>query len=253
MKSVAYIVLALVVVFAFATSVPAQESESKEAAEKAKESTLKAAAEETKAEKKEETVKNPIVLFETNYGNIILEMLQKEAPISVKNYVSYVEEGFYDNTVFHRVVSGKLIQAGGMTEDMQRKKTKDPIKNEAKNGLSNVRGTVSVARMTGKDTGTSHFFINIVDNTYLDHSGEDDRSYGYAVFAKVVGGMDVVDAIGKAEIKGGAKDGAPVKPVVIKKARVVDVEKEMKKVKEEKSEEKSEEKIKKEQKQMKED
>ncbi len=165
---------------------------------------------------------NPRVVLETNYGDILIELFEKEAPISVKNFLSYVKDGFYDNTIFHRVVKGFVIQAGGLTKDLERKPTKPPIKNEATNGLKNLRGTVSMARTSDINSATSHFFINLRDNTQLDHRGNTPSTYGYAVFGKVVEGMDVVDKIAKVKVvdRGGYKN-VPEKPVIIKKARLV--------------------------------
>jgi cyclophilin family peptidyl-prolyl cis-trans isomerase len=169
---------------------------------------------------------NPVVLFETNYGNIKVELFKDKAPISAENLLSYVRDGFYDGTVFHRVVKGFVIQAGGWTEDLDQKETKAPIKNEATNGLSNLRGTLSVARTSDINSGTTHFFINLVDNKRLDHTGETAAQYGYAVFGKVIEGMDVVDKIAQVPVttRGGSRD-VPVKPVVITKARMAAAEK----------------------------
>ncbi len=169
---------------------------------------------------------DPIVVLETNYGKIFVELFKKEAPISVENFLRYVNEGFYDDTIFHRVVKGFVIQAGGMTKDLVQKKQYDPIKNEATNGLSNKRGTLSMARTTAINSATSHFFINLVDNTRLDHKGEDPSSYGYAVFGKVIKGMDVVDAIAEVKVTNkGSYQNVPVDPVVIKKAYILKQEK----------------------------
>ncbi|MCB1043614.1 MAG: peptidylprolyl isomerase [Acidobacteria bacterium] len=153
-----------------------------------------------------------MVILETNKGNIEIELFEAEAPTSVANFLQYVDDGFYAGTVFHRVISGFMIQGGGMTADMGRKNTRAPIKNEAKNGLKNQRGTLAMARTTDIDSATSQFFINLVDNDFLDHG---TRDYGYAVFGKVKSGMDVVDAIGAA--KTGARD-VPVETIEITKA-----------------------------------
>jgi cyclophilin family peptidyl-prolyl cis-trans isomerase len=169
---------------------------------------------------------NPIVVLETNYGNIKIELFRDKAPISAENFLAYVTDGFYDGTIFHRVVKGFVIQAGGWMENLKPKQAKAPIKNEATNGLSNLRGTLSVARTSDINSGTTHFFINLVDNKRLDHTGETAAQYGYAVFGKVIEGMDVVDKIAQVEVtaKGGSRD-VPVKPVVITKARIVGDEK----------------------------
>lgn len=169
---------------------------------------------------------DPIVVIETNFGKIYVELFKKEAPISVENFLKYVNEGFYDDTIFHRVVKGFVIQAGGMTKDLVQKKQHEPIKNEATNGLTNKRGTLSMARTSAINSATSHFFINLVDNTRLDHTGEDPASYGYAVFGKVIKGMDVVDAIADVKVTNkGNYQNVPIDPVVIKKAYLLKEEK----------------------------
>jgi peptidyl-prolyl cis-trans isomerase B (cyclophilin B) len=166
---------------------------------------------------------NPQVLVETSMGNIKIELFKGKAPISVRNFLTYVKEGFYDGLVFHRVIAGFMVQGGGMDADMQSKKTKFAIKNEATNGLSNKRGTLAMARTSVVDSATAQFFINLVDNAFLDHSGKTPDKFGYAVFGQVVEGMDVVDAIAK--VKTGNKAGhsdVPVEQVVIKAARVIE-------------------------------
>lgn len=134
----------------------------------------------------------PHVLLKTDLGEIELELDSEHAPISVKNFLSYVDSGFYDNTLFHRVVPGFMVQGGGYSTDLELKTTRAPIKNEADNGLHNVRGTLAMARTQVVDSATSQFFINHRDNDFLDHSA---RDFGYAVFGKVVRGMNVVDQI----------------------------------------------------------
>ena len=141
--------------------------------------------------------KNPCVLMETSMGNVTIELFKDKAPISVRNFLSYVKEGYYDGLVFHRVIKNFMIQGGGMDVDMQQKKTKFAIKNEATNGLSNKRGTLAMARTAVVDSATSQFFINVVDNAFLDNRGKTPDLFGYAVFGQVTEGMDVVDAIGK--------------------------------------------------------
>jgi len=158
---------------------------------------------------------NPKVVFETNMGNIVLELYPDKAPISVKNFLDHVKSDFYTGVIFHRVISGFMIQGGGMDVNNQRKKTNPPIKNEAKNGLKNKRGSICYARTPVVDSATSQIFINLVDNDFLDHGV---RDYGYAVFGKVVEGMKVVDKIGK--VKTGQGD-VPVKPVIILSAKIV--------------------------------
>lgn len=140
---------------------------------------------------------NPVVVMDTNLGSMTIELFQDEAPISVENFLQYVNDGFYEGTVFHRVIQQFMIQGGGMTVNLNRKQTRTPIKNEATNGLSNERGTVAMARTNIVDSATSQFFINTADNGSrgLDHRGTDQQSYGYAVFGRVIDGMDVVDKI----------------------------------------------------------
>lgn len=161
--------------------------------------------------------KNPVVVMETSLGNVKIELDQAKAPISVKNFLSYVDEKFYDGTIFHRVISSFMIQGGGFTADMQQKPTKAPIKNEAGNGLSNKRGTLAMARTMVVDSATAQFFINVVDNDFLDHRDNSSQGFGYAVFGKVIEGMDVVDKI--KSVKTGNKMGfqdVPMDAVVIK-------------------------------------
>ena len=135
------------------------------------------------AAKNEQAPTNPVIILSTNLGNITVELDQQNAPITVKNFMNYVETGFYTNTVFHRVIPGFMIQGGGFTQNMQQKTTRPAIKNEAKNGLSNKRGTIAMARTSVVDSATSQFFINLSDNVLLDHGV---RDYGYAVFGKVI-------------------------------------------------------------------
>jgi cyclophilin family peptidyl-prolyl cis-trans isomerase len=164
--------------------------------------------------------KNPKVLMETSMGKVKIELFQKEAPISVKNFLSYVNSGFYSNTVFHRVIPGFMIQGGGFTTDLKQKTTRMPIQNEAKNGLKNDRGTLAMARTGDPDSATSQFFINVVDNKGLNRPSPD--GHGYAVFGKVLEGMDVVDRI--AAVKTGVKMGAtdvPLTSVVIKSIKII--------------------------------
>jgi cyclophilin family peptidyl-prolyl cis-trans isomerase len=140
----------------------------------------------------------PRVVLETNHGNIILELYPDKAPQSVENFLSYVDEGYYSGTIFHRVIDGFMIQGGGFTQDMTQKPTKNGVPNEADNGLKNSRGTVAMARTTDPHSATSQFFINTVDNAPLDHTDKTPRGWGYTVFGKVIEGMDVVDAIAEA-------------------------------------------------------
>ena len=166
--------------------------------------------------------KNPVVLMETSLGNIKIELDQAKAPVTVKNLLSYVDEKFYDGTIFHRVINNFMIQGGGFTQDMQQKKTKAPVKNEAGNGLKNKRGTIAMARTMVVDSATAQFFINVIDNDFLDHRDETPQGFGYAVFGKVSEGMDVVDKI-KA-VRTGSKMGSsdvPLEAVVIKSVKMV--------------------------------
>jgi cyclophilin family peptidyl-prolyl cis-trans isomerase len=167
-------------------------------------------------------VKNPVALIETSMGNIKIELFKEQAPISVKNFIDYVNENFYDGTIFHRVIPNFVVQAGGFTEDMTKKTTRPPIKNEAGNGISNSRGTVAMARTPYINSATSQFYINLRDNTNLDHRDETSEGYGYCVFGRVIDGMDVVDSISRVprERKGPHSD-VPVKPVIIKSVRIL--------------------------------
>ncbi|MDY6848598.1 MAG: peptidylprolyl isomerase [Thermodesulfobacteriota bacterium] len=139
--------------------------------------------------------KNPTVLIKTSLGDITLELDAEKAPITVENFLEYVRSGFYDGTIFHRVIDGFMIQGGGMTPDMKEKKSGKSIKNEADNGLTNQRGTIAMARTQVVDSATSQFFINVADNDFLNHRDKTANGYGYAVFGRVVDGMDTVDAI----------------------------------------------------------
>jgi len=161
--------------------------------------------------------KNPVVVMTTTKGTIEIELDQNKAPISVKNFLDYVDTGHYDGTIFHRVIKDFMIQCGGFTAAGLQKPTKPPIRNEASNGLKNLRGTVAMARTSVVDSATSQFFINQADNAFLDYKDSTPQGYGYAVFGKVVSGMDVVDAIASAPKanKGGAFTDRPVEDIVI--------------------------------------
>lgn len=166
--------------------------------------------------------KNPVVIMETSLGSIKIELDQAKAPISVQNFLSYVNDNFYDGTIFHRVISNFMIQGGGFTAEMQQKPTKPQIKNEAGNGLSNKRGSLAMARTMVVDSASSQFFINVVDNNFLDHRDNSPQGYGYAVFGKVVEGMDIVDKI--KGVKTGSRMGfqdVPAETVVIKSVKRV--------------------------------
>jgi peptidyl-prolyl cis-trans isomerase B (cyclophilin B) len=166
-----------------------------------------------------EAAKNPKVVLETSMGDITLELYPDKAPATVKNFLTYVDEKFYDNTIFHRVISGFMIQGGGMTADMNEKSTHSPIKNEADNGLKNDLGTIAMARTNDPNSATAQFFINAKDNTFLNFKSKTLEGYGYCVFGKVTKGLDVVEAIEKTPTttKGFFQD-VPAKQVVIKKA-----------------------------------
>lgn len=166
--------------------------------------------------------KNPMVLIQTSLGDVTVELDQEKAPISAKNFLEYVESKHFDGTIFHRVIKGFMIQGGGFDENMKQKPTKPPIKNEAGNGLKNVKGTLAMARTNVVDSATAQFFINAVDNAFLDHKNETPTGFGYAVFGKVVKGIDVVEKIEKVATtsRGGMSD-VPVEPVVIKSMTVV--------------------------------
>ncbi|ENA30052.1 hypothetical protein HMPREF1487_08306 [Pseudomonas sp. HPB0071] len=160
---------------------------------------------------------NPHVVLTTNQGEIELELDAQKAPVSVQNFLSYVDSGFYKGTIFHRVIPGFMIQGGGFTQDMQQKDTQAPIHNEADNGLKNTRGTVSMARTAAVNSATSQFFINVSDNAFLDHG---QRDFGYAVFAKVTRGMDVVDKIaGVSTVSKGMFQNVPREPILILAAK----------------------------------
>lgn len=168
----------------------------------------------------DQAAKNPVVVLETSMGNIKVELFQKEAPLSVKNFLDYANSGFYNGTVFHRVINGFMIQGGGFTPDMTPKKTNPPIKNEAANGLKNDRGTIAMARTMVADSATAQFFINVVNNNGLNRPSPD--GHGYAVFGKVIDGMDVVDKIKavKTGMARGFRD-VPETPVLIKSVKVI--------------------------------
>jgi cyclophilin family peptidyl-prolyl cis-trans isomerase len=159
----------------------------------------------------------PLVVIETSMGIITVELYKDQAPVSVANFLQYVRNGFYPGTVWHRVVPGYVIQGGGFTADLAEKPTRPPIQNEATNGLSNRRGTVAMARTRTLRSATSQFYINLSDNPSLDHTGFSPEVFGYAVFGRVIDGMDVVDRIG--QVKTGIRDGmedVPLEPVLIK-------------------------------------
>lgn len=175
-----------------------------------------------KQRKKETVVGSNIVVLKTNRGDVVIELAAERAPISVENFKQYVASGFYDNTIFHRVIPGFMIQGGGFEEDeygMSKKTTLAPIKNEADNGLSNITGSIAMARTSNPDSGTAQFFINVNDNKNLNHTGKNPRGWGYAVFGQVVEGLDVVMAISKEKTdRKNEYSDVPVETVVIEKA-----------------------------------
>lgn len=166
---------------------------------------------------------NPLVLMETSMGNVKIELFRDKAPITVRNFLFYVKDGFYDGLVFHRVIKEFMVQGGGMDSSLTPKKTRFAIKNEAANGLSNKRGTLAMARTNVVDSATSQFFINVVDNAFLDYRGKTPELFGYAVFGQVVEGMETVDAI--RQVKTGSRMGhsdVPVEPVVINTIKAIE-------------------------------
>jgi len=166
----------------------------------------------------QQTSDNPMVRMTTSLGELTIELYPQQAPETVDNFLQYIDDGFYDGTIFHRVIPGFVLQGGGFTPDMERKPTRDPIHNESDNGLKNERGTLSMARLPDPHSASSQFFINLVDNPHLDHPG--GGQWGYAVFGKVVDGLDVVDAIGAVETtsRSGMRD-VPEEPVIIEEAK----------------------------------
>lgn len=165
----------------------------------------------------------PRIEMKTSKGNLTIELYQQEAPKTVENFLSYVKSGHFDGTIFHRVIPGFMVQGGGFTPDMSQKEVGDPIQNEADNGMKNTRGTLAMARTGNPHSATAQFFINTVDNSFLDHTGKNPRGWGYAVFGEVVDGMDVVDEIVKVPTanKGGHQN-VPTEPVVIESVTVAD-------------------------------
>jgi cyclophilin family peptidyl-prolyl cis-trans isomerase len=165
---------------------------------------------------------NPVVLLSTSLGDITLELYRDKAPVSVENFLQYANEGFYNDTVFHRVRKGFMIQGGGFTATLVEKPTRAPILNEATDKLNNVRGTIAMARRQALRSATSQFYINVVDNHMLDHTGFSPADFGYAVFGRVLSGMEVADRIAAVPtISKGDMDDVPIEPVTIKAVRVV--------------------------------
>lgn len=163
-----------------------------------------------------------MVRFTTNHGVIDIEVFDNAAPITAKNFADYVKDGFYDGLIMHRVIPGFVIQGGGFEPGMKERPTRDAIKNEADNGLKNDRGTLSMARTGDPNSASSQFFINLKDNDFLNHTGKNPKGWGYAVFAKVVEGMDVVDKIAGVETaRAGVHDDVPTKDVIVTKAEIL--------------------------------
>ena len=161
-----------------------------------------------------------MIKIKTTSGDIEIKLYEEEAPISSENFKSYVKDGFFEGTIFHRVIPNFMVQGGGMTENMENKSTNAPIKNEANNGKKNLRGTLAMARTMEIDSATSQFFINLVDNSFLDHG---DRDFGYAVFGEVTDGMDIVDEIASSAT--GSKMGhqdVPIEPITISEVSFID-------------------------------
>jgi peptidyl-prolyl cis-trans isomerase B (cyclophilin B) len=164
-----------------------------------------------------------MITLHTNYGDIVIELDFEKAPKTAANFKQYVEEGFYNGTVFHRVIDGFMVQGGGFTEDFQQKETREMIQNEADNGLQNLTGTLAMARTNDPHSATAQFFINVKDNSFLNHSGKNSSGWGYCVFGKVVDGMDVVNKIKgvKTGTKGFHQD-VPKEAVIIQSATIAE-------------------------------
>ena len=172
------------------------------------------------AERTRERKANPVVIMETSLGTMKIELWADKAPETVKNFLAYVDDRFYDGTIFHRVISDFMIQGGGFTRDMNQKDTKPPVKNEARADAKNDRGTIAMARTSEVHSATAQFFINVKDNGFLNHRDETARGFGYCAFGKVVDGMDVVDKIKAVRTgRAGGMDDVPVEPVTIKSVR----------------------------------
>ncbi len=165
-----------------------------------------------------------MVTLKTNFGDITLELFEDKAPKTVENFLAYVKEGFYDDTIFHRVIDGFMIQGGGFTADMDQKDTKDTIENEANNGVANEIGTIAMARTNDPHSATAQFFINVGNNSFLNHTSESVNGWGYCAFGKVTDGMDVVEKIKSVKTgSSGYHQDVPAEPVIIEKAVVAQV------------------------------
>lgn len=164
-----------------------------------------------------------MIKMHTNHGVITLELDAEKAPVTVENFMQYARDGFYDGTIFHRVINGFMIQGGGMEPGMKQKETRDQIKNEADNGLSNVNGSIAMARTNDPNSATAQFFINVKDNAFLDHSSPTPQGWGYCVFGQVTDGMDVVNEIKTvATGSGGMHQDVPVEDVIIERVEIVE-------------------------------
>jgi len=164
-----------------------------------------------------------MIKINTNHGSITLELDAEKAPATVENFMQYVTDGHYEGTIFHRVIKGFMIQGGGMEAGMKEKQNRDPIKNEADNGLSNDLGTIAMARTNVPDSATSQFFINLKDNGFLNHSAPTSQGWGYCVFGKVVDGLDVVQAIEKVDTgSAGMHQDVPVEDVIIESVEIIE-------------------------------
>jgi len=164
-----------------------------------------------------------MITLQTNQGDITIKLDLENTPITAENFMTYAKSGFYDGTIFHRVMNGFMIQGGGFDKDMAQKKTQNPIKNEAKSGKTNKRGTIAMARTSDPHSATAQFFINVVDNDFLNFTGENSNGWGYCVFGEVTDGMDVVDKIKKvATTNRAGHQNVPVEPVIIEKVIVTE-------------------------------
>ncbi len=164
---------------------------------------------------------NPVAVISTSMGDITVELFKDKAPVSVANFLQYVADDFYTGTIFHRVERGFVVQGGGYTPELVRKNTRPPIQNEATNGLRNTRGTLAMARTQSLRSATSEFYFNLASNSILDHRGYTPSEFGYAVFGRVLSGMDVVDKMGAVDVRSaGDHDSVPVEPIVIKSITV---------------------------------
>jgi len=162
-----------------------------------------------------------MVTFHTNHGDIVINTFADKAPVTVENFLNYCRKGFYDNTIFHRVINGFMIQGGGFEPGMNQKNTDAPIKNAANNGLKNTRGTLAMARTNDPHSATAQFFINVTDNDFLNFSGQNAQGWGYCVFAEVTGGLDVVEKIKSVKTgRSGMHQDVPVEDVIIKSVTV---------------------------------